>query len=62
MLPSDTLSGDILIPASTGVPTFLMASNYNRVPKSGVVAVTCSGVVELVSRQSFQDTFFYAIF
>jgi len=34
-----------------------MASNYNRVPKSGVVAVTSSGVVELVNRQSFQDTF-----
>jgi len=34
-----------------------MASNYNRVPKSGVVAVTDSGVVKLVIRQSFQDTF-----
>jgi len=34
-----------------------MASNYNRVPKSGVVAVTDNGVVELVNRQSFQDTF-----
>jgi len=34
-----------------------MASNYNRVPKSGVVAVTSSGVVELVNRQSFHDTF-----
>ena len=62
MLPSDTLSGDFLIPASTGAPTSPMASNYNRVPKSGVVAVTCSGVVELVSRQSFQDTFFTQYF
>jgi len=42
---------------STGAYTFAMASNYNRVPKSGVVAVTNTGVVELVSRQSFQDTF-----
>jgi len=57
MLPSDTTSGDILMSTSTGAYTFAMASNYNRVPKSGVVAVTSSGVVELVSRQSFQDTF-----
>ena len=42
---------------STGAYTFAMVSNYNRVPKSGVVAVTISGVVELVNRQSFQDTF-----
>jgi diaminopimelate decarboxylase len=57
MLPSDTVSGDILMSTSTGAYTFAMASNYNRVPKSGVVAVTNSGVVELVNRQSFQDTF-----
>ena len=57
MLPSDTHSGDILMSTSTGAYTFAMSSNYNRVPKSGVVAVTESGVVELVNRQSFQDTF-----
>jgi diaminopimelate decarboxylase len=57
MLPSDTISGDILMSTSTGAYTFAMASNYNRVPKSGVVAVTNSGVVELVNRQSFQDTY-----
>ena len=57
MLPSDTVSGDILMSTSTGAYTFAMASNYNRVPKSGVVAVTNGGVVELVNRQSFQDTF-----
>ena len=34
-----------------------MASNYNRVSKTGVVAVTSGGVVELVSKQSFHDTF-----
>ncbi len=51
MLPSDTMSGDILMSTSTGAYTFAMASNYNRVPKSGVVAVTSSGVVELVNRQ-----------
>ena len=56
MLPSDTVSGDILMSTSTGAYTFAMASNYNRVPKSGVIAVTNSGVVELVNRQSFQDT------
>jgi diaminopimelate decarboxylase len=57
MLPSDTKSGDILMSTSTGAYTFAMASNYNRVPKSSVVAVTSGGVIELVSRQSFQDTF-----
>ena len=41
MLPSDTQSGDILMSTSTGAYTFAMASNYNRVPKSGVVAVSC---------------------
>ena len=57
MLPSDTASGDILMSTSTGAYTFAMASNYNRVPKSGVVAVTSNSVIELVNRQSFQDTF-----
>ena len=57
MLPSDTVSGDLLMSTSTGAYAFAMASNYNRVPKSGVVAVTNSGVVELVNRQSFQDTY-----
>ena len=57
MLPSDTVSGDILMSTSTGAYTIAMASNYNRVPKSGVVAVTNKGVIELVNRQSFQDTF-----
>ena len=57
LLPSDTQSGDILMSTSTGAYTFAMASNYNRVPKSGVVAVNKSGVDELVNRQSFQDTF-----
>ena len=57
MLPSDTNSGDILMSTSTGAYTFAMASNYNRVPKSGVVAVTSKDIVELVNRQSFQDTF-----
>ena len=31
MLPSDTVSGDILMSTSTGAYTFAMASNYNRV-------------------------------
>ncbi len=53
----DSVTGNILMPTYTRAYTFAMASNYNRVPKSGVVAVTSSGVVELVNRQSFQDTF-----
>ena len=54
MLPNDTVSGDILMSTSTGAYTFAMASNYNRVPKSGVVAVTASGVVELVTDRVFK--------
>ena len=57
MLPEDTESGDILMSTSTGAYTFSMASNYNRVPKSGVVAVTSSGINEIVNRQSYEDTF-----
>ena len=51
MLPSDTVSGDILMSTSTGAYTFAMASNYNRVPKSGVLH-TNSGVLSSVN-----DTF-----
>ena len=57
MLPEDTESGDILMSTSTGAYTFSMASNYNRVPKSGVVIVTHSGINEIVNRQSYKDTF-----
>ena len=57
MLPEDTESGDVLMSTSTGAYTFSMASNYNRVPKSGVVAVTSSGINEIVNRQSYEDTF-----
>ena len=56
-LPEDTESGDILMSTSTGAYTFSMASNYNRVPKSGVVAVTSLGINEIVNRQSYEDTF-----
>ncbi len=57
ILPEDTKSGDILMSTSTGAYTFSMASNYNRVPKSGVVAVTSLGIKEIVNRQSYEDTF-----
>jgi hypothetical protein len=58
MLPSRALVNNLgVILNHTGSNKFAILKNYNRVPKSGVVAVTSSGVVELVSRQSFQDTF-----
>jgi hypothetical protein len=34
-----------------------MVCNYNQVSQFGLVVVADSGVVELVNRQSFQDTF-----
>jgi len=55
MLPSDTLSGDILMSTSTGAYTFAMASNYNRVPKSSVVAIKRNETCEIVRRQEFSD-------
>ena len=55
-LPSDTETGDILMSTSAGAYTYSMASNYNRVPKSKVVGISGSEVIELVKRQSFEDT------
>ena len=58
MLPSRALVNNLRVILNYAVSyKFAMVKNYNRVPKSGVVAVSSSGVIELVNRQSFQDTF-----
>ena len=55
-LPEDTNTGDILMSTSAGAYTYSMASNYNRVPKSKVIGISESKVIDLIKRQSFEDT------
>ena len=55
-LPDDTNTGDILMSTSAGAYTYSMASNYNRVPKSKVIGISESKVIDLIKRQSFEDT------
>jgi len=55
-LPKDTKQGDILMSTSTGAYTYSMASNYNRVPKLGVVAIAKNNTSIIIKRQSFRDT------
>ena len=54
-LPSETKKGDVLMSTSTGAYTYSMASNYNRVPKSAVVAVRRNSSELVVNKQSFED-------
>ena len=55
-LPKDTKQGDVLMSTSTGAYTYSMASNYNRVPKSGVVAISNNNASIIINHQSFGDT------
>jgi diaminopimelate decarboxylase len=55
-LPRDTKQGDVLMSTSTGAYTYSMASNYNRVPKSGVVAISKNYASIIIKNQSFGDT------
>ena len=55
-LPKDTKPGDILMSTSTGAYTYSMASNYNRVPKAGVVAIHEEKALLIIKNQSFGDT------
>lgn len=54
-LPSDIAVGDVLAVAATGAYGRSMASNYNLVPRPGVVAVTGGEAREIVRRESIQD-------
>jgi diaminopimelate decarboxylase len=42
-LPGDLAVGDLLAVAATGAYCYAMASNYNRVPRPAVVAVSGDG-------------------
>lgn len=47
--------GDILAVFSTGAYNFSMASNYNRIPRPGVVMVRDGKSREIVKRESFEQ-------
>lgn len=47
--------GDILAVLVTGAYNYSMASNYNRIPRPAVVAVTTDGVKTVIRRETFED-------
>ncbi|RIJ70292.1 diaminopimelate decarboxylase [Nakamurella silvestris] len=53
-LPADLAVGDLLAVAATGAYCYAMSSNYNRVPRPAVVAVT-SGEARTVLRRETDD-------
>lgn len=48
-------SGDLLIIPASGAYTYSMSSNYNLLPRPGVVFVKDGQAVEAVKRQTYQD-------
>jgi diaminopimelate decarboxylase len=47
--------GDVLAVLVTGAYNYSMASNYNRIPRPEVVAVTKNGVTPVIKRETFED-------
>ena len=47
--------GDILAVLVTGAYNYSMASNYNRIPRPAVVAVTKDGIKPVIRRESLDD-------
>jgi len=54
-LPADIRAGDILAVAATGAYCFSMASNYNRLPRPPVVAVSRGVASEIVRRETLDQ-------
>ena len=54
-LPQDLRAGDLLIVAATGAYGRSLASNYNQIPRPGVVAVTSAEAREIVRRETIED-------
>ncbi|MDO4258895.1 MAG: diaminopimelate decarboxylase [Actinomycetaceae bacterium] len=54
-LPSDIQSGDLLAVPATGAYGYSMASNYNMLPKPGVIAVENSEAKWIVRPQTIDD-------
>ena len=53
-LPGDVQPGDLVAVAATGAYCYAMASNYNRIPRPPVVAVT-DGTARLIVRRESLD-------
>jgi diaminopimelate decarboxylase len=51
-LPGDIQAGDLLAVAATGAYCYAMASNYNRIPRPPVVAVTDGESTLIVRRET----------
>ena len=54
-LPGDLRPGDLLAIGATGAYCFAMASNYNRIPRPPVVAVTDGQARVIVRRESLDE-------
>jgi diaminopimelate decarboxylase len=54
-LPSDLAPGDLLAVAATGAYCRSLASNYNHLPRPGVVAVADGAAREIVRRETLDD-------
>jgi diaminopimelate decarboxylase len=54
-LPSDLAPGDLLAVAATGAYCRSLASNYNHLPRPGVVAVTDGAARAIVRRETLDD-------
>jgi diaminopimelate decarboxylase len=54
-LPADLAVGDLIAVAATGAYCYAMASNYNRVPRPAVVAVTEGSARTILRRENDDD-------
>ena len=54
-LPGDVAVGDLIAVAATGAYCRSMASNYNHVPRPGVVAVRDGAARVLLRRETTDD-------
>jgi diaminopimelate decarboxylase len=54
-LPADLAPGDLLAVAGTGAYCWSLASNYNHLPRPGVVAVRDGSAREIVRRETLDD-------
>jgi diaminopimelate decarboxylase len=54
-LPADLAPGDLLAVAATGAYCWSLSSNYNHLPRAGVVAVGGGSAREIVRRETLDD-------
>lgn len=50
-----TVRGDILAVLVTGAYNYSMASNYNRIPRPKVIAITDDGIKTVIKGETFED-------